>query len=347
MSADLHRRLGGAFAALTAIAFVTACGEAADANPAAGERSSASGDGQAGARTALPQAARAAWEEYARNRCRDEGAQFAPVDLAPLTGRGDATEIVERRFQQGGGGFASAQFNTDGHADFVVTTPGGGCVAEGPAYGDQGPPVAFVVSAGDGYEVFDGFMGWVSPAMIIRRADRDVLDLPGGFNGACGPVTQIVWGWTGDRIDVLERRNDRGQVVDRDGCARQAAFPDGAVARTRDLPPIETGYWAEGVSCAQAIRNYPDLAPQDAELHYITTGETWIGAFEVQSFENRGGSRYRLLGRWHNELGSEAGHRNILVNDRRSFDLEGEVRVRFTHCPTTQIPHAIRADYES
>lgn len=125
---------------------------------------------------------------------RDQGERFAAVRLAPLAERQEAVDLVEQQFAGGKDGFVSADFNADDYPDFVVTTPGHGCVSDGLAYGDQGPPVDFIVSTAGGHQVFEGFMGWTAPGMITRRDDRDVLDLPSGFNGRCGPVTTVSWG---------------------------------------------------------------------------------------------------------------------------------------------------------
>ena len=37
----------------------------------------------------------------------------------------------------------------------------------------------FIVSTASGYRVFDGFMGWIAPAMIVRRGDR-LWEVPAG-----------------------------------------------------------------------------------------------------------------------------------------------------------------------
>ena len=232
----------------------TAAADDAQPNTARNTATSVAAATPAATPTALPPAALSAWESFARGQCRDQGERFAAVRFAPLAGRAEAVDLVEQHFAGSKGGFVSADFNADGRPDFLVTTPGHGCVTSNPSYGDQGPPVDFIVSSGSGYRVFDGFTGWIAPAMIARRDERDLLDLPGGFNGRCGTVTKVSWGWTGTDIDAVERRNDRGELVDREGCAQAAAVPQPQAAATS--LPVEKGFYAFAAgngSCADAI----------------------------------------------------------------------------------------------
>lgn len=322
---------------------VTACGS--ESSAASGEARGNPATDAAAATNALPPAALAAWESFARGQCRDQGERFAAVRLAPLAGRGHAVDLVEQHFAGGKGGFVSADFNADGRPDFVVTTPGHGCVGDGPAYGDQGPPVDFIVSVAGGYQAFDGFMDWISPTMIARRGDRDVLDLPIGVNGRCGPVTTVAWGWTGDGVDAVERRNDSGQLVDREGCAvsAQSHVNEGGGG---SFPPIEPGYWAEDASCLDAIRDALEIPLDQSGLAYFDAQRGWSGRFEVVRYTALGGNRYRMHGRHHTEVGTEPAQMDILVDSRTSFTEQGEFARRYTHCPTSQIPASIRREFE-
>jgi len=130
------------------------------------------------------------------------------------------------------------------------------------------------------------------------------------------------------------------------GTAPQASAGTQAPGRVA-FPPIERGYWAEDISCAEVVRNYDDYAAGDAPLHYLADRSGSLSAnFEVQRYEALGGNRYRLHGRWHNENGSEAGHQDITVASRTRFTSEGELGGQYEHCPTSQIPASIRRDYE-
>lgn len=329
--------------ALIAAVSISACGS--ESTAASGEARGNPATDAAAPPTALPPAALAAWERFARGQCRDQGERSAAVRLAPLAGRSDAVDLVEQHFAGGKGGFVSADFNSDGRPDFVVTTPGHGCVSDGPAYGDQGPPVDFVISVAGGYEAFDGFVDWISPAMIARRGDRDVLDLPISVNGRCGPVTTVSWGWTGDGIDVVERRNDSGQPVDREGCAVSAQRPVNE-GGAESFPPIEPGYWAADASCSDAIRDALEIPLDQSGLGYFDAKRGWSGRFEVLRYTALGGDRYRMHGREHTENGTEPAQMDIVVDSRTSFTEPGEFERRYTHCPRSQIPSSVRREFE-
>jgi len=302
------------------------CGAETDASAAAnaaqGHEAGASAQPTA-APASLPPAALSAWETYARNKCALDDARFARVTFAPMTGTGDALAQVESLFEAGRGGFITAEFNGDGRPDFIVVTEGHGCVIQGPPYGNAGPPNSFILSTANGYQVVDGFDGWISPAMLNRRGDRDVLDLPGGFNGRCGPVTTVTWGWTGNGIDTVERRNDSGQRVDREGCAQTSAAPqtNGATAAL----PVETGFYANGGagngSCADAIE------------------QKFFAYWDGTHIEALGGNRYRIRVR-------EVEAAEVILNDRiftanSRTSLTEQYGARWTHCPTAQIPPSV------
>lgn len=272
--------------------------------------------------TALPPAALSAWESFARGQCRDQGERFAAIGFAPLTGRAEAVDLVEQHFAGGKGGFLSADFNADGSPDFVVTTPGHGCVISGPAYGDQGPPVDFIISSASGYRVFEGFMGWVAPSMIAHRGKRDLLDLPGRFNGRCGAVTKVTWGWTGKDIDAVERRNDRGELVDREGCVQASAAPKPQAGATS--LPVEKGFYAFAAgdgSCADAIE------------------QQFFAYWDGTHIEALGGNRYRIRFREVEAAEVILNDRIFTVNSRTS--LTEQYGARWTHCPTAQIPPSV------
>lgn len=297
----------------------TAAANDAQTNTATNAATSVAAATPAAAPTALPPAALSAWESFARGQCRDQGERFAAVRFAPLAGRAEAVDLVEQHFADSKGGFVSADFNADGSTDFVVTTPGHGCVTSSPAYGDQGPPVDFIVSSGSGYRVFEGFTGWIAPAMIARRDDRDLLDLPGGFNGRCGAVTKVSWGWTGTDIDAVERRNDRGQLVDREGCAHAAVARQPQAAATS--LPVEKGFYAFAAgngSCADAIE------------------QQFFAYWDGTHIEALGGNRYRIRFREVEAAEVILNDRIFTVNSRTS--LTEQYGTRWTHCPTAQIP---------
>lgn len=318
---------------------VTACDSESDANATAGPAAKGAAAGTTRAQPpakALAPAALAAWENYARSQCALEDAHFTPVAFAPVTNAEDSKDK---------GGFITADFNGDGQPDFLVVKESRGCATQGPPYGNAGPPNDFIVSTTAGYRVFDGFMGWIGPAMIARRGDRDVLNLPGGFNGRCGPVTTVTWGWTGTAIDAVERRNESGQLVDREGCAVSAQRP-ATQGGGGSFPPIEPGYWAAGGTCSAVIADALEIPIDQTGLSHFTEKQGWSGRFEVLRYSALGGNRWRMHGREHTEIGDEPAHRDIVVNSRTSFTELGEFGARYTHCPTSQIPRSLRGEFE-
>lgn len=327
-----------------AVAFaLTACGAQSDANADTGTKgtkaatvattTAAAPQPAATPSSALPPPAIAAWETYARQQCRTIGERFAPVRFSPLA----KGATVDR---SGRGGFVATNFNGDGQPDFVAVTNSQGCSGAGPGPG----AVDFIVSTASGYRAVEGFSGPFDAGMIKRRSDRDVVEFPGGFFGTCGDVAVAVWGWTGQRMEVMERRNSKGQSVDKEGCA-VAARPSSSAGNST-FPPIEPGYWAGGVSCAEAIEEAAELPPDQASLYYLDARGGWIGRFEIQRYASIGGNRYRMTGRDHNENGSSPGQMDITVNNRTSFT-DPRYGGRYTHCPTSTIPRAIRADFEN
>lgn len=308
-------------------------GEHAVSNSPAATATSAQPSSATTAPAALPPAALAAWESYARQECRAIGERFTPVRFTPLATGG----LVDRRDR---GGFVATDFNGDGQTDFVIATASQGCSGAGPSAG----AVDFILSNAGGYRVVGGFAGSFDSAMVKRRNGRDVVEYPGGFFGNCGEVALAVWGWNGQKIDVIERRNGKGQTVDQEGCA-VAARPAAPVTGNSSFPPIEAGYWAGGVSCAEAIEEAAELPPDQGSLWYIDGKGGWISRFEIQRYAALGRNRYRMIGRDHDENGSSPGQMDIAINSRTSFT-DTRYGGRYTHCPTSTIPRAIRADYE-
>ncbi len=220
----------------------------------------------------LPTAALKAWQTHARSYCaeveeRYVGARFAPV---PATGiSGDALPA-------GAGRYLAADFNGDGKPDYVLATPNGGCA--GHSEGRNGPEliIDFVMASANGYvrdtqQAGDGYsftlvMPFLSPAWLQRRGNVDVLRYETGSVGAgrCGPLpTEVVWGWDGRNINVLEQYNARRQLVDEEGCAvrpTKAAAGARGVPATAAIPahiPLAVGYYAyvEGTfsTCAKPL----------------------------------------------------------------------------------------------
>lgn len=175
----------------------------------------------------FPPAALKAWEAHARRYCRTVGAEYAGAKFEPLPPAGVEGSDVPA----GAGRHLAADFNGDGKADFVLATPNGGCA--GHNEGRNGPQlvVDFVLSTASGYAMEsqgapDGYydtlvMQSLRPSWVQRRGNADVLRHSTGSAGAgrCGPLpAEVVWGWNGRNIDVIERYDAEGQPVDDQGC---------------------------------------------------------------------------------------------------------------------------------
>lgn len=95
------------------------------------------------------------------------------------------------------------------------------------------------------------------------------------------------------------------------------------------FPPIEKGYYAIGVTCAEAA------ADPTGVLMYLDQARvaSFDGGWRVQDVEALGGGRYRFRG----------ADMVITVSSRTTFtDEHGD---RHTHCPTGQIPRSEREDW--
>lgn len=106
----------------------------------------------------------------------------------------------------------------------------------------------------------------------------------------------------------------------------------GGAARTQGrvgFPPIEKGYYAIGVSCAEAV------ADSTGVLMYLDEGRvaSFDGGRRIQGVEALGGDRYRFRG----------ADLVITVASRTSFT--NEYGDRHTHCPTGQMPRSDREDW--
>ena len=110
--------------------------------------------------------------------------------------------------------------------------------------------------------------------------------------------------------------------------AASAAAPTQGLAT--GFPPIEKGYYAIGVSCAQAIAEGGDLLAYLDERRFAS----FDGGQQVEGFETLGGERYRIRGV---DL-------TIALDGRGGFT-SVEYGDRYTHCPTPQVPRAIREEW--
>jgi hypothetical protein len=237
----------------------------------------------------LPAAAREAWLNGQRAYCalvqghydNRTKPRFSP-NAAPVRGTADSPAEQD---DSGANPFIAADFNGDGRRDFVVTRNETGCETDDGGlherYGTAGPMNDFVISnPTGGYRMYDGFMSWLSPAMVERHGTRDVLAIRGGRAFDCGVVAEIVWGWNGSEIAVLERRGERGEPVDKEGCAIAARW-----TRSSGGLPVPFGRYADDGNCADAhMLLTPRYWGDDAD------GEGWA----IGPYRHLGGNRWAL-----------------------------------------------------
>ena len=207
---------------------------------------------------ALPPAALKAWEADTMAACRKEGGRFGKVRFSRLK----AGESVGDKFQDGKlinglGIFIPGEFNGDGKPDYILVAESP-CAYFPPAdlpgyYGRLGGPThEFVLSTHDGYAVVEGAFAsqYTEAGSVKQRSDgRSVVEVDYGSTGRCGYVDKDVWAWTGRKMDIIERRNEKGQLVDQEGCLlRKTPTPVGkkpAAAAKPGRLPIKDGLWAD------------------------------------------------------------------------------------------------------
>lgn len=262
------------------------CGDrsnAADATTSATAAQAAPKQASPSKAALIPEPASAAWKAYASKACTQSKLRFTPPRLVAFVD-----------FDRTPSGFIPADFNGDSRGDFAIVTPNEGCTEDGPRdYGRSGPPINFVISTPAGYRVFPGFGGYVDPSMIKRRGDRDVLDLGTNnyFNGSCGPVVQVVWGWDGTEITVVERRDPKGKLVDQEGCP---AAPAAVSAKPAGGLPIRVGYYGiKEDGCAIAMRSDTSGIFVDSKYYRAIDGD-----YPLHPVRSLGGNRYKLGEAW-------------------------------------------------
>lgn len=320
--------------------------------------STAKATSAAAASSILPAGALAAWEK--RAGCSAKEARAVPSRWAAYPSvRNDETviDLYERHFAKYSGGFVIGDFNGDGQQDFVIVAPSG-CGVHDPDermdYGSRGgPPTDFVISSPSGYRAIEGFQSFIDASMIRRRGNKDVLEYNmGGYNGSCGYIETSVWGWNGNQMVVVELRNDKGQIVDKEGCPvrTQAA----AVGPAR-FPPVPKGYYAVGTTCAQATSPQAANDGPNSLAHFDERGLTWFdGGPEIRGFESLGNNRFRVRARSYGNGDDTKGTSAdfvIRVTGPSSFVTEPgsplfDRKEGFTHCPANSVPKAVSGWFE-
>lgn len=132
-------------------------------------------------------------------------------------------------------------------------------------------------------------------------------------------------------------RAERPQLAGGAAAASSAAVPAQGNA---SFPPIERGYYAIGVSCAQAIAGGGDQLAYLDERRFAS----FDGGQQVQGFDAIGGNRYRIRATSFDENDRPSRADSVItVNGRSSFT--NEYGDRHTYCPPAQVPRAIRQEW--
>jgi hypothetical protein len=223
--------------------------------------------------------------------------------------------------------------NGDGRSDAVVTANDDQC------FGMNQRVVILLTRAAGGWTVVTDFQQRFAvhafyPRPGIAWPDIEIFDgmtgeqKPGGDIEASGCERFLRWN---GREYVDGGTSQNGQVCELTAEGRAAATASaptqgGAIA----FPPIEKGYYAIGVSCAQAIADGGELLAYLDERRFAS----FDGGQRVEGFEAFGGNRYRMRGP---DL-------TVALDGRGGFT-SVEYGDRYTHCPTAQVPRAIREEW--
>lgn len=170
------------------------------------------------------------------------------------------------------------------------------------------------------------------PRAGIAWPDIEIFDgmtgeqKPGGDIEASGCERFLRWNGR-EYIDGGTSQN--GHVCELTAEGRAAASA-GLPTRAAAFPPIEKGYYAIGVSCAQALADGGDLLVYLDDRRFVS----FDGGQQVEGFEALGGERYRIRGV---DL-------TIALDGRGGFT-SVEYGDRYTHCPTAQVPRTIREEW--
>lgn len=221
--------------------------------------------------------------------------------------------------------------NGDGRPDAVVKADDDQCL------GMNQRLVILLTRATNGWTVVTEFQERFAVHAFYPRAgiawpDIEIFDgmtgeqKPGGDIEASGCERFLRWNGR-EYIDGGTSQN--GHVCELTAEGRAAASA-GLPTRAAAFPPIEKGYYAIGVSCAQALADGGDLLVYLDDRRFVS----FDGGQQVEGFEALGGERYRIRGV---DL-------TIALDGRGGFT-GVEYGDRYTHCPTAQVPRTIREEW--
>jgi hypothetical protein len=308
----------------------------------------------------IPASAINVWEENARQKCLSWGVKFENTGFSEIPQSGDTTKAVEKIFSANNNAYISADFNGDGKKDYVIITPDGGCKTGGNNYyGKIGPPNQFLLSNDRGYSIASGFNAWTSPQQIKHSGNSDIIELNTPYTGKCGQVSKTTWGWDGEKITIIERRNQQGQLVNQEGClllipTSVNALQMGNSIKKADFPPITPGFYTYSVTCSNAIsesrRDRPSkfigLFSPNVWGYFYDDGIAWNN-IRLEDLDMVSDNQYRLHLRYQGSANSAElteANMKILGNDRFSITLKNYTTT-YSLCPDASIPDWLRAQF--
>lgn len=216
--------------------------------------------------------------------------------------------------------------NGDGRPEVFIES-------DGPCYGRLGPNY-FVVARQGSEWVFLANVGrdpLFTPVSGKPWPDVELTETSMGNTGC-----SVRLSWTGSAYE--EAGSSRDGVV----CAAPAR-QSGPVA----FPPLPKGYYAVGaVTCAQALAGASaDNPPDRLVLFNERTFASFDGGPQIEGFEALGDDRFQVRAASYDE-NDRATRADFIIalQGADGFLIENPAQ-RYTHCPTSQIPRAIREDW--
>lgn len=210
--------------------------------------------------------------------------------------------------------------NGDGRPEAVVMADGDLC------WGMNQRFISILHRTGEGWRPLVGFQARFANYGFHARAGLAWPDIEIASGDETGCVGFLRWN---GQIYIDGGTSAEGRICTLTPEGRAAGGGAAQARGTVAFPPIEKGYYAIGVTCAEAA------ADSTGVLMYLDEARvaSFDGGWRVQGVEALGGDRYRFRG----------ADMVITVSSRTTFtDEHGD---RHIHCPTGQIPRSEREDW--
>lgn len=219
-------------------------------------------------------------------------------------------------------------------------------------------PVHRVGTAAPQSDFYDYYRGYTL-VWNMENADReeDILGIKAGSHGRFTSI-EVSRGGAGremiseetyqkcgfDQLSPRMQATIRAERPQLAGAATGQVSTGAATQGSVAFPPIEKGYYAIQMSCAEAVAD-PYLTLLYIDEKRMSAGD---GSTDTLGFKALGNGRYERSYRAIDPGGKSYTDRDVIaVRSRTSFTVEyddGE-HIRHTHCPTTQIPGSERKEW--